>query len=144
MLPRLRGRHSKQRGFAIAPAPASASPLCQPQPRPPSLVTAADSRSTVKEFFDWLVMEQLADDRDDYLRAQEVVVEQKWTIKDFREMANVGGELYKIAVGEPYRLKDGVVRHLRDDLRRYKEFYRATERRVGLRVGSRSGEQEGR
>jgi hypothetical protein len=38
-----------------------------------------------------------------------VAVKQKWTILDLREMSTVSSELYKIAVAEPYRLKDGVV-----------------------------------
>jgi hypothetical protein len=76
----------------------------------------------VKLFFDWLITEQPEEDRDDYLAAKEIAVDQKWTIKDLKEMANPESPLYKVAMG--FGLKDGVARHLRDDLKLFKKVYK--------------------
>jgi hypothetical protein len=87
----------------------------------------ADTRSTARMFMRWLVNEQPEEDRAEYQRAQEIVVEQMWTIGDLRDMSTIGTELYRVAISEPYRLKDGVVRHFREDLRRFKAAVRQSE-----------------
>jgi hypothetical protein len=46
-------------------------------------------------------------------------------------MAQPGGELYKIAVGQ-FKLKDGIVRHLKDDIKRFKPTYRAAEKLTSM------------
>lgn len=52
------------------------------------------------------------------------------TVDDLREMAKPGSELHKLALS--FQLKDGIVRHLREDLRRFKTVYRAANSLVGL------------
>jgi hypothetical protein len=93
-----------------------------------------DSRATVKDFFNWLVEQQPEEDKDDYEIAGEVAVSQKWTVQDLRAMSSPGNELYAVAVGA-FKLKDGVVRHLREDLRKFKVVYRAADGLIGLGGG---------
>ena len=72
-----------------------------------------DNRSTVREFMRWLVEQQPDEDKAEYKRAREVAVEQMWTIGDLKAMSTSISAMYHIATGEPFRLKDGVVRHFR-------------------------------
>lgn len=65
----------------------------------------ADTRSTVREFMRWLVSEQPEEDRTEYERAQEIIVEQMWTVGDLRDMSSTSSELYRIATSEPFRLR---------------------------------------
>jgi hypothetical protein len=83
-----------------------------------------DTRVTVKEFFQWLVNEQPDEDRGDYIETARVAIEQKWTINDLRQMSEPGGKLYTVAVST-FSLKDGIVRHFREDIRKYKLVHRA-------------------
>ncbi|ORY02354.1 hypothetical protein BCR34DRAFT_591927 [Clohesyomyces aquaticus] len=80
----------------------------------------ADSRAHVKAFFKWLVAEQPEEDQEDYIQAQQVAVEQRWTVKDLKEMATPQSELYLLATSAPYRLKDRIIRHFHKDLRQFK------------------------
>jgi 3-dehydroquinate dehydratase len=77
----------------------------------------------VRDFFRWLVSEQEEEDWGLYEHAGEVAVEEMWTVRDLREMSDVKSDLYKVAVMH-FKLKDGVVRHLCEDLRRFKVEYR--------------------
>jgi hypothetical protein len=85
--------------------------------------SSGDTRAVVKLFFEWLIAEQPEEDQDDYKEAKAVAVNQKWTVNDLREMANPSSPLYKVAVG--FGLKDGVVRHFREELRRFKKVYKS-------------------
>jgi hypothetical protein len=85
----------------------------------------------VREFFDWLVAEQPEEDQEDYITAAEVAIEQKWTIGDLQKMDKPGSELYTVAVSS-FKLKDGIVRHLRDDIRRFKKAARAARDLIAL------------
>lgn len=82
------------------------------------------------------MLQQPPDDREDYAEAGAVPVEQKWTVKDLKEMANPAGNLYSVAVRE-LRLKDRVVRHLREDLQQYKKTYRASRLLLEMGGGGR-------
>lgn len=82
-----------------------------------------DTRIVVKDFFAWLIEQQPEDDMADHITASKVAIEQKWTIKDLRTMSDPDSKLYDVAVSR-FHLKDGVVRHFRDDLRRFKQVYR--------------------
>ena len=88
----------------------------------------ADSRAHVKAFFEWLVAEQPEDDQEDYIQAQQVALEQRWSVKDLKGMAVPRSDLYLVATSALYRLKDGIVRHFHDDLRRFKTVYRSAAR----------------
>lgn len=92
-----------------------------------------DSRKVVKEFFKWLIAQQDEEDQEDFAEAGKIAVEQRWTVGDLREMAKPGSELHKLAL--TFGLKDGIVRHLREDLRRFKTVYRAANGLVGLGGG---------
>ncbi|KAL8866152.1 MAG: hypothetical protein Q9174_006466, partial [Haloplaca sp. 1 TL-2023] len=83
-----------------------------------------DTRATVRAFFTWLVGEQPEDDQDDHLTASEVAIEQRWTIGDLQKMDKPSSDLYTIAVST-FKLKDGIVRRFRDDIRRFKKYHRA-------------------
>ncbi|KAF2679833.1 hypothetical protein K458DRAFT_490264 [Lentithecium fluviatile CBS 122367] len=122
-----------------APPPAAArvvasAPLCR-TPVPSSSPVAGkgreDTRRTVREFFEWLLLRQEEDEQDDYAKTMEVAVEQRWTIEDLRDMSDIKHELYTIAV-RTFRLKDGIVRHSRRDIRKYKEAIRTVR---GLSLG---------
>jgi hypothetical protein len=93
----------------------------------------------VRDFFNWLVAQQPEEDRYDYQQAQEVAISEKWTIKDLKEMSNVSGELYKIAVSERFKLKDGVVRHLQEDLKKFKQHCKAAAAAAARLVNMGSG-----
>jgi hypothetical protein len=84
----------------------------------------ADTRSTVKEFLEWLTNEQPEVDRAEYMRTSEVIIGEMWTIGDLKDMSSSGSELYCIATSEPHRLKDGVIRHFKDDIQRFKPVFR--------------------
>ena len=111
-----------------------------PSSSPVSGAGRTDTRAVVKQFFDWLVAEQPLEDQDDYLYAAEVAVDQKWTVEDLREMALPSNDLYKVAVSN-FKLKDGIVRHLRKDLHQFKTIYREAAMLAGL-GGNRSPEAE--
>ncbi|KAL5397671.1 hypothetical protein PMIN03_012863 [Paraphaeosphaeria minitans] len=83
----------------------------------------ADDRTVVRQFFQWLIAQQPEDDQEDYSEAARVAIDQRWTVEDIRAMSNPKGDLYTIAMG--FGLKDGVIRHLREELRLFKPAYRA-------------------
>lgn len=87
-------------------------------------VSKFDSWSTVKEFLNWLVDKQLEEEKAEYQRVKEVAIEQYWTIGDLKDMSLSSSKLYRIATSEPFRLKDGIVRHFRDEIRRFKPVFR--------------------
>lgn len=84
-----------------------------------------DTRGTTRAFMKWLVEQQPEEDRAEYERAREVAIEQMWTIEDLKSMSTSSSELYKVATSEPFKLKDGVVRHFREDLRVFKPVFRS-------------------
>jgi hypothetical protein len=95
------------------------------KPAPSSPIIAGveeDPRALVREFFDWLIAEQPDEDQVDFKQAAQVALNQKWTVEDLRAMSSPSSSLYKVALS--HELKDGVVRHLRKDLRRFKKQYR--------------------
>ncbi|KAK7178862.1 hypothetical protein PSPO01_15083 [Paraphaeosphaeria sporulosa] len=83
----------------------------------------ADDRTVVRQFFEWLIAQQPEDDQEDYSDAARVAIDQRWTVEDIRAMSNPKGDLHTIAMG--FGLKDGVIRHLREELRLFKPAYRA-------------------
>ncbi|KAF1997531.1 hypothetical protein P154DRAFT_524735 [Amniculicola lignicola CBS 123094] len=98
-----------------AGTPKKAVPVLSSSPINPG----GDSRVTVKELFKWLIQQQPDEDCEDYIHTADIAIKQKWSIKDLRQMENFENQMYKIAV-QGFKLKDGIVRGLRDDIRRYK------------------------
>lgn len=66
-----------------------------------------------------------------------VAIEQKWTIKDIKTIALPREDLYFVAVNT-FKLKDGVVRHLDEDIQRFKSVRRAAAGLSGLAVAYES------
>ena len=62
--------------------------------------------------------------RDEYKRTRDVALQELWTVSDLSDMSVRGGDLYNMARGEPYRLKDGIIRKFKEDLRQFKPIYR--------------------
>ena len=92
-----------------------------------SLINVADrlgNRSTVRMLLRWLVDEQPEQDKDEYIRTSDIIIKEMWTIKDLKDMSTSSSDVYHMATSEPFRLKDGVIRHLKDDLRRFEIIYR--------------------
>ena len=78
----------------------------------------------MKAFLKWLIDGQSEEDKDEYIRTSDIIIEEMWTIKDLKDMSTSSNEVYRIATSEPFRLKDGVIRHFKEDLRRFKPVYR--------------------
>jgi hypothetical protein len=140
MVPPLLGARSATLPAATVPAArAGTPPTIAPQSSARTTLSSSpvagagrqDTRATVREFFDWLVAEQPEEDQEDYITAAEVAIEQKWTIGDLQKMDKPGSELYTVAVSS-FKLKDGIVRHLRDDIRRFKKAARAARDLIAL------------
>ena len=100
-----------------------------------------DTHRTVAEFFKWLVSQQPLETRGPYEQAARVAIEELWHVKDLRAMSRVKGDLHTLAI-EHFKLKDGVVRHLRDDLKRYKRVLEASKTLSSM-AGSGAGVGEG-
>ncbi|KAF1941072.1 hypothetical protein EJ02DRAFT_211482 [Clathrospora elynae] len=123
-----------------APAPAAPAPAAAPQQALPSPTKSIpplssspvngsgveDTRKEMKAFFSWLISEQDDEDAADYKHTAEVALDQRWTIEDLRHMSNPQDALYRVAV-DNFRLKDGIVRHFRKDLHRFKATYRTAK-----------------
>ena len=52
-----------------------------------------DDRSVVRAFFEWLVNQLPADEREPYLTAQSVAAEELWGVEDFKAMSVYKSEL---------------------------------------------------
>ncbi|KAF2179476.1 hypothetical protein K469DRAFT_716272 [Zopfia rhizophila CBS 207.26] len=66
----------------VTPAAAAATAAATAATAAPALslspvISKENTRATVKEFLEWLIRQQSEDDQDNYLRAQEVAIEQK-------------------------------------------------------------------
>ena len=70
-----------------------------------------------------MIAQQPEEDTEDYIEMGRVALEQKWTINDLRQMSKPDGALYTLAV-DRFKLKDGIVRHLAEDIRKFKPVYR--------------------
>ncbi|KAF2276932.1 uncharacterized protein EI97DRAFT_500600 [Westerdykella ornata] len=106
---------------------------------PVSSAGKEDTCQTVKDFFKWLIAQQPAEDRGPYEAAQRVVIEEMWTIKDLKDMAKLKSDLHDLAVNR-YKLKDGVVRHFKEELRHFKSVYRTASSlvEIGTNLGTES------
>lgn len=87
----------------------------------------SDSRAAVKAFFNWLIEHAEEETRDEYERTRDVAIQEMWTIADLQDMSILGSNLYRMATAEPHKLKDGIIRHFKDDLRRFKPVYRCRD-----------------
>jgi len=93
-----------------------------------------DTRAVVKEFFKWIVEQQPEEDVEEYLAVAKVAIAQRWTMKDIKEMALPSSDMYHVAV-KTFNLKDGVVRHLKDEIPKFKRVYRAANGLAALGGG---------
>ena len=97
--------------------------------RPPSSSSpinhSGDSRLEVKEFFTWLINQRLPEDQDEYVHTMEVALDEHWTVSDLRAMSDPQGPVYRLA--RELKLKDGIIRHFREDLRLFKAAYRGAQ-----------------
>ena len=117
---------------AVTPEPTVAPRVDAATPSSPvNNSNQGDDRATLNAFFKWLIAERPEGEREAYSLAAEVAIEQFWTISDLQSMSDIRGGLYKVAI-DRFHLKDGVVRHLRAHIRRFKAVYRAADTLGGL------------
>jgi hypothetical protein len=103
------------------PAVLSAN-VVHPSSSPIAASGTRDGRRMLREFFTWAI-EYHSDDPSPYYHAEEVAKEQLWTMDDLYGMSDMKSDLYRLAV-DTYKIRDGLVRHLRKDLRMFKAVYR--------------------
>jgi hypothetical protein len=115
---------------ALPLPPVVSQPLAlQPVPSSSPINSAGrpDKTKVVRDFFNWLLEQQDdEEERIDVIAARDVAIRERWRVDDLRRMSETGGELYNLVV-DRYKLKDGIVRYMREDLRDFKRIYRAGE-----------------
>ncbi|KAF2729825.1 hypothetical protein EJ04DRAFT_587796 [Polyplosphaeria fusca] len=89
------------------------------------LDSKSHTRSDVRGFLTWLIEQQSEEDALEYIRTQDVILGQMWTVDDIKQMADRTSVAYTEAIKEPHCLKAGVIRHLRKEFARYKQDVRA-------------------
>ena len=84
----------------------------------------SDNLETVEALFTWLIASKSGVEKDAYQHAMDVALGEFWTISDLQSMSDPKGNMYELAV-DRFKLKDGVVRHLRAHIRQFKGVFRA-------------------
>ncbi|KAF2738042.1 hypothetical protein EJ04DRAFT_520560 [Polyplosphaeria fusca] len=74
-----------------------------------------DTQKDVVDFFAWVIPQQPDDLQQAYVKVQDVIVSEGWTVDDIKAMSDRNSPMYAQAIGEPHNLKEGIIRHLRQE-----------------------------
>ena len=117
---------------ATAPptAPAAAAPPARKEPEQgptdhssPMASTRNEEETILEGFFQWQIGNAQGERaKRRWRHAQDIVLDQAWTIDDLKAMSDPSSRLYQIAIDRG--LPDGVTRNLKADLKTFKPFWR--------------------
>ncbi|KAF2727315.1 hypothetical protein EJ04DRAFT_529534 [Polyplosphaeria fusca] len=125
------GGYPPQQSQSIAPAASAEPARVKTPPEHVSVPSSSpvngniDTRKDIVDFFDWITPRQPDDLWPAYAKVQDVVVGEGWTVDDIKAMADRQSPIYAQAIGEPYNLKEGIIRHLRQEFSLFKQEIKA-------------------